>query len=193
LAESSSQKRQRSTPRESAGVASGLSAKQRKFVAEYLKDGNGTQAAIRAGYSAHTANEQASALLAKPSIRAAVEGRLEKVEVRSDDVLRELKRIAYLDLTHAYKQDGSLKLVHEIPEDTRRALVGIEVDEIWDGYGEDRTQIGVTKKVKFADKIRALELLGKHLELFTEKVKHSADSSFAEMLKEARARVADRK
>ena len=57
-----------------------LNPKQRRFVAEYLKDQNGTQAAIRAGYSKKTANEQASQLLAKLNIRKLVDEKLSKIE-----------------------------------------------------------------------------------------------------------------
>lgn len=171
-----------------------LNPKQRLFVAEYLKDKNATQAAVRAGYSAKTANEQGSRLLANASIRQAVDSHLaaqeKRVLISADQVLLELKRIALVDLVEAYTPEGKLKPMHEIPADTRRAIVGVEVDEIWDGYGEEREVIGETKKLKMADKIRALELLGKHLKLFTDKIEIGADDSLADLIKEARERKA---
>ena len=79
----------------------GLSDKQQMFVAEYLVDFNGTQAAIRAGYSPKTANEQAARLLANASIQAAVSGltqeRSEKLEIKAEDVLRRWWEIANAD------------------------------------------------------------------------------------------------
>lgn len=70
---------------------SNLTPKQRRFVEEYLKDLNGTQAAIRAGYSAKTANEQSSQLLAKLNVKEAVQLRMDKrskrVEITADYVL----------------------------------------------------------------------------------------------------------
>lgn len=75
-----------------------LTEKQRRFVAEYLIDLNATQAAIRAGYSAKTANEQGARLLANVSVRAKVaEGadkRIRKAEITAQDVLDGLYREA---------------------------------------------------------------------------------------------------
>lgn len=149
----SSQRRQRSTPRESTGVASGISAKQRKFVAEYLKDGNGTQAAIRAGYSEKTAAVQACDLLRKPNIQAAVQGRLAKVELRAEDVVRELQGIAFAN------------------PDAKEAQPQEEMDAGPLGGWLERRRGG--SSLRFEHKLKALELLGKHLKLFTEKIEHS--------------------
>lgn len=164
-------------------TAGELTPQQARFVAEYLVDLNATQAAIRAGYSENTAESQGSRLLSVAKVRAAVDAamqrRSQRVEVKADDVLRELMRLAFVDLGKAYREDGTLLPIHEIPEDVRRAMAGLEVDEIWEGFGEDRRQVGVTRKVKFIDKARALELLGKNLKLFTDKVEHSGGVSVA--------------
>lgn len=78
-----------------------LTPKQLRFVQEYMIDLNGTQAAIRAGYSAKTANEQAAQLLAKLSIQAAISGEREKqqerTEITADRVLREAWSILTAD------------------------------------------------------------------------------------------------
>ena len=75
-----------------------LTARQQRFVDEYLVDLNATQAAVRAGYSAHTANEIGAENLAKPSIRAAVDAALaarsERTQVTADRVIRGLLREA---------------------------------------------------------------------------------------------------
>ena len=63
--------------------------------------------------------------------------------------------------------------IHEIPEEIRRAISGLETFEEFEGFGKDREKIGDTKKLKFWDKPRALELLGKHLGLFVDKVDHT--------------------
>lgn len=79
----------------------GLTDKQRVFVAEYLKDLNATQAAIRAGYSARTANEQGARLLANVSVAAAIEKamtqRAERTEITQDMVLERWWAIATAD------------------------------------------------------------------------------------------------
>lgn len=171
-----------------------LTPKQNAFVAEYLKDLNATQAAIRAGYSQKTAHVQGPRLLenveVKRSIDEALERRAARVEVKADDVLRELLRLAMVDIGEAFDEKGALKPLHEMSPDVRRAISGIEVEEIWDfGDGDERTSAGRVRKVKFWDKKGALELLGKHLKLFTDRVEHSVDSSFADMLKTARERA----
>lgn len=176
-----------------------LTDKQVRFVEEYPIDCNATRAAIRAGYSKKTANEQAARLLANVSIRAAIDSglakRTEAVEVTVERVLKEIVRMAWVDIGEAYDENGSLKPIHEIPEDVRRAIVAIEVDEIWEweGSGEDRkrVQIGETKKVKFADKRGSNELLGKYLKMFVERHEFGLTDDLLQMLNEARQRVAN--
>jgi phage terminase small subunit len=154
----------------------GLTAKQAAFVREYLVDLNGKQAAIRAGYAPKRAEGSAYELLRKHQVRAAVDealkARAERVEVKADDVLRELLRIARVDIGQAFDEKGRLRPLHEMPEDVRRGISGLETEELWDGAGRDRVSIGQVRKVKFWDKVKALELLGKHLAIFTERVEH---------------------
>jgi phage terminase small subunit len=153
-----------------------LGPKQARFVEEYLKDLNATQAAIRAGYSPKTAETQGSRLFrnvqVSKAISEALARRSARVEVKSDDILRELMRLAMVDIGQAFDEEGKFKALHEMPEDVRRAISGIEVDELFEGSGRDRTQVGWTKKIKFWDKVRGLELLGKHVKLFTENHQH---------------------
>lgn len=150
---------------------------QELFCREYLVDLNATQAAIRAGYSEKSAMEQGYQLLQKSPVRArAVElmgARAKRVDVKADRVLEELDRISSSDLVHAFADNNTLLPLKDMPEDIRRAIASIEVDEIFEGSGENRTWIGYTKKVKLWPKDRGLELTGKHLKLFTDKVEHS--------------------
>lgn len=169
-----------------------LTPKQARFVAEYLKDLNGKQAAIRAGYSEDTAESQASRLLSNAKVRQAVDEamqrRAERVEVKTDDVLRELLRLALTDIGEAFDEKGRLKPLHEMSKDVRRAIAGIETDELYGGAGQDRIEIGQVRKVKFWDKTKALELLGKHLKLFTDKVEHTGTLTLEQLVLEAAAR-----
>ncbi len=150
-----------------------LSPKQLRLVDEYLVDLNATQAAIRAGYSPKSANEQACKLLAKPSIAALVAAkqaaRAQRTEITADVVLGELLRLARVDIAGAFDESGRLKPIHEIPEDVRRAICGVETDELFEGLGRDRVAVGVTRKVKFWDKVRALEHLARHLGLLSDR------------------------
>jgi phage terminase small subunit len=161
-----------------------LSPKQERFCLEYLKDLNGTQAAIRTGYSARTANEQAARLLAKASVSARVQQLLakrnEKLELKADDILRELLRIAQVDIAKIYDADGLLLPIHEMPEDVRRAIAGVEVTEVGD---DDR--LVRTKRIRFWDKTKALELLAKVLKLLTENVNVSGSLNLEQLLAKA--------
>lgn len=170
-----------------------LSDQHQRFVAEYLIDLNATQAAIRAGYSEKTARVQGSRLLTNADIAAAIAAgsakRLRKAEVDADTVLGELLRLATVDIAGAYDQQGNLKPIHDIPEDVRRAIAGVEVDQLWEGQGKDRRQVGIVTKVKFWDKHRSLESLGKHLKLFTERLEVDMSEDVAEILRAARERA----
>jgi phage terminase small subunit len=152
--------------------------KQDAFVREYLVDLNATQAALRAGYSSSSAASQGARLLKNAKVRDAIDAakraQQERVEITADTVLRELLRIARVDVGEAFDNDtGALKPLKDMPEDVRRAISGVEVDELWGGGGRDRIEIGQTRKVKFWDKVKSLELLGKHLKMFVDKMEHS--------------------
>jgi phage terminase small subunit len=155
-----------------------LTRRQRRFVDLLVLDPLMRQgkAALDAGYgngNPESADQHASRLVKNRQVQAAIDEafadrakRFPKLEQR---VIAELSRIAFADLGDAYDDDGSLLKPRKIPEELRRAMTGIDVDEIWEGYGDDRTQIGETKKLRLADKTRALELLGKYLKILTDK------------------------
>lgn len=148
-----------------------MSEQRRVFVQEYLKDKHATNAAIRAGYSAHTAKQIGSRLLQDPEIRAAVDAaedaHLEKVAAETgisiQRVLTEVARLAFFDPRKLFKPDGSPLPINELDDDTAAALAGLEVLEEFEGKGEDRVFVGYTKKYKVSDKNSALEKLMKHL------------------------------
>lgn len=155
----------------------GLEPKQRAFCEEYLVDLNATQAAVRAGYSERTARTQAAKMLAKGNIEAAVQDlqrlRSTRTGIDADTVLRELLSIARSDIGDLFAEDGSLRPLAEMTESARRAISSVEIEELFEGRGADRERIGHTKKLKLWDKPRALELLGKHLRLWIERMEAS--------------------
>ena len=127
-----------------------LTAKKRRFVDEYLVDLNGTKAAIRAGYSAKTANEQAARLLAKDSVSQAVASakaeRSARVSVSADYVLSNLVEVVERSMQRAPVID--MRGNHVTDEEGRH---------VWRFDGKTAT--------------KALELLGKHLGIFVDNVK----------------------
>lgn len=125
-----------------------LTPKQERFVEEYLVDLNGTQAAIRAGYSPKTANEQASVMLAKPNIQEAVQAQRAKVSERTmrtvADVMEDIGRV----------RDNAMQIMTD--PDT-----------------------GGQVMLSHKDALKALELEGKHLGAFTERIEHSGPGGSA--------------
>lgn len=149
---------------------SSLNLRQLTFCKEYLVDFNGTQSAIRAGYSEHTADVQAAQLLGKLKVRVEVDRlrkkREDRLEASADFVVRELMRIAKFDIKQAFDTDGSLKDIRSMPEDITKCLASVEIKDLFEGVGKDREQTGFTKTIRAWDKIRALEALGEHFGIF---------------------------
>jgi phage terminase small subunit len=140
-----------------------MTPKQQRFVEEYLIDLNGTQAAIRAGYSAKTANEQAARLLVNVSISEAVAERraalTHRTQVTQEQIIAEFMRMGFYDPASIAGQPMTGPAdIPNLPEDVRRAIVGWG----WDKAGNFR--------LKLADKNAALVNLGRHLGMFTDKV-----------------------
>ena len=149
-----------------------LTEKQKRFVEEYLIDLNATQAAIRAGYSPNTAKDIGCENLAKPNIRACIDKeiaeRSKRTGINQDRVIRELARLAFvnandvIDMEEATLKDGAT-------EDDTAAIASVKVKTIPTKEGE-----GIESEIKLTDKLKALELLGKHLGMFKDKVEIDA-------------------
>ena len=154
-----------------------LTNKQQRFVDEYLIDLNATQAAIRAGYSSKRADAIGYENLRKPDIETAIQRamseRAKRTEITQDIVLKELGRLGFSDIRKYFYEDGTLKAIHELDDDAAAAVASVEVEELFEGKGEDREHIGYTRKFKFWDKNSALEKIGKHLKMFTDKFEHT--------------------
>lgn len=144
-----------------------LTPKQAAFVAEYLLDLNATQAAIRAGYSPKTAAFIGAENLKKPNIDAAIQAaqqeRARRTEISQDNVLTEIARLAFLDPRRFYAPDGSLVAIPDLPDDVAAAVAGMEV-----------SPEGI-RKVKLADKLKALELAARHLGMFRDNLNLTGD------------------
>lgn len=149
-----------------------LTPKQERFCQLYTVHWNATRAAREAGYSEKSASVQGYDLLNIPLVQKRIdelkEHALKEIGVSRERILLELTRIATVDIGQAFDEMGQLKPLGEIPEDVRRAIAGIEVNEIFDGQGEQKSVIGLAKKIKLWDKPKSLELIGKHLRLFTD-------------------------
>lgn len=138
--------------------------KQARFIEEYPVDFNGTAAAIRAGYSEKTAAQQAYENLRKPHIARAIEQRIKHLSAQAgwdaQRVLVELGQRLMADDRDIFDENGAIKPMSEWPEIFGRGLVtGLKSKEIADMDGE---VIGIVHEVKFADRTRILDMIGKH-------------------------------
>lgn len=146
-----------------------LKGKQRAFVEQYLLNPDATKAALAAGYSKRTAHSIGHENLSKPKIQAALDEaraeRSERVKVDADYVLRRLVEIDQLDVADIFTDEGEIKPIRDWPKAWRQYLSGMDVAEMFEGRGDDREMIGLLKKIKWPDKVKNLELIGKHVQV----------------------------
>jgi phage terminase small subunit len=156
-----------------------LTDKQEMFCREYLIDLNATQAAIRAGYSAKTANRTASENLSKPDIQSRIAElkaqRNDLVGINATYVLNRLVEIDQMDVLDILTSTGELKQVAEWPKVWRTTLSGLEVMEM----ASEGNTAALLKKIKWPDKVKNLELLGKHISVqaFKEQVEQKVTAT----------------
>jgi len=146
-----------------------LTEKQIRFCDEYLVDLNGTQAAIRAGYSQKTAYSIGCENLIKPEIQTFLqEKRLQlanSLQITQERVIQEYAKVAFGDIRKFYTVDGSLKSIHDLDDAAAGALAGVETfdERVSDPDSEEVVTSGQTKKIKTYDKIKALDSICKVL------------------------------
>lgn len=167
--------------------------RRKDFLAEYVRNGYDAKAAyakIFPDASESTWSTNGATFLKHPrtqallnEIRAKV---MAKIEVDEKRIIEELARIAFLDPGQWYDEDGNLLPLADMPEDARRAIEKLETEyKMHRGDDEPST----LKKISGASKLKALELLGRHLAMFTDKVEHSGSSDLASAILAARSRT----
>jgi phage terminase small subunit len=146
------------------GIVAKLTKKQETFCREYIIDLNMTQAAIRAGYSEKTAQRIGSENFSKPLIQSRIselmDARNSANDINANYVLKRLVEIDQMDVADILNDNGDIKPVKEWPKVWRTSLSAIDVQLISSGDMDV-----ITKKVKWPDKLRNLELLGKHVSI----------------------------
>lgn len=146
-----------------------LTPKQERFCQELLK---GTPQSEAYGLAFDTANmkpktihEAASRLAKQPHIVARLEALrtpiIQKIQKTRAEWLEMIERTAFFDIRQLLDHNGNIKPFEQISEDAMPMVAGLEVNELWEGSGDDRKQTGVTKKVKLVDRLTALQLFGK--------------------------------
>lgn len=150
-----------------------------EFCRQFVIDNNGTKAAERAKYSKKTAAQQASRLLSSVKIQDRIAGLKQKLQksthISAERVVEEFAHLALVDPAEAFDKNGYLLDVTSMPRNLRAAISSIDIVTETSGRGENKTTEYV-KKIRFWDKNKALENLGKHLGIYTEDNKQKAES-----------------
>ena len=159
--------------KEGVAMAGKLTTKQKCFIEEYLLDLNATQAAIRAGYSARNADKISSELMGKTRVSEAIKEKMaersRRTGINQDRVIQELARVAFVNPQNVIDTETG-KIKPEASEDDLACIQSVKVKKT-----ETARTTTVEREVKLADKMKALELLGKHLGMYTDKIDLDAD------------------
>lgn len=164
-----------------------ITDKQELFCREYLVDLNATQAAIRAGYSENTASEQGARLLVNVKVQNYIQElkqqRNDRNKIDADYVLKRLVEIDQMDILDILSPLGDFLPIKEWPRTWRTTLSGLDIAIIGSGDTE-----AIMKKIKWPDKTKNLELLGKHISVqaFKEKTETTVNMAdeMASLMKE---------
>ncbi|EBH1199437.1 terminase small subunit [Salmonella enterica] len=173
-----------------------LTAMQEAYAQEYTKcPENQTQAAINAGFSPNTAAVKASVMMRDERIQKRIaelmEERNKRLRVSADYVLLRLVEIDQMDVIDILNDDMSIKPASEWPKVWRQYLTGFELADMFEGRGDEKELVGILKKIKWPDKVKNLELIGKHVDVnaFKERLEVSGTVTIADRMAKARRRV----
>lgn len=173
-----------------------LTAMQEAYCQSYIKTPeNQSQAAIDAGFSPNTAAVKASVMMRDERIQKRIaelmEERNKRNRVSADYVLMRLVEIDQMDVIDILNDDMSIKPVSEWPKVWRQYLTGFELADMFEGRGDEKELVGILKKIKWPDKVKNLELIGKHVDVnaFKERLEVSGTFTIAERMAKARDRV----
>ncbi|HFV5776412.1 terminase small subunit [Escherichia coli] len=176
-----------------------LTVIQEAYCQEYIKSPeNQTQAAVNAGYSPKTAAKFASQNMRDERIQKRIAElmaeRNKRLRVSADYVLNRLVEIDQMDVIDILNDDMSIKPVSEWPKVWRQYLTGFELADMFEGRGDEKELVGILKKIKWPDKVKNLELIGKHVDVnaFKDRVEVSGTVTIADRMAAARKRLKER-
>ncbi|MGX4910982.1 terminase small subunit [Enterobacter chengduensis] len=172
-----------------------ISAMMEAYCQSYVKmPENQRQAAIDAGFSPNTAAAKASVMMRDERIQKRIaelmEERNKRMRVSADYVLMRLVEIDQMDVLDILNDDGSLKPIREWPKIWRTTLSGFDLSSTIMNMNEDSIET-ILKKIKWPDKVKNLELIGKHVDVnaFKERLEVSGTVTIADRMAAARRRV----
>ncbi|ANU47748.1 terminase small subunit [Enterocloster clostridioformis] len=157
-----------------------LTPKQKIFADEYLIDLNATRA-YKVAYPKvkkdNVAKAAGSRLLTNVNVATYIDERMKerekRTEITQDMVLKELAKLGFFDIRKLFDSNGKPVDISMLDDDTAACIAGLEVVDYFEGAGEDREFAGYVKKYKLSDKLKALEMLGRHLGMFKDKLELS--------------------
>lgn len=165
-----------------------VTEKRELFCHEYLIDLNATAAAVRSGFSEKTAAQQGYQLLRDPDVKKRIDElrarNAAEIGITPAMVILHLWEIASFDPGCIYDEKGELKNIHDMPANARRNIASVEVLEVEEFNQSSRQmeKVGEIKKVKRWDRQKALDSLGRHLAMFTDKTKHELGPTLEQLL-----------
>jgi len=161
-----------------------ISEQHKAFAVHYLKNFDITEACAASGYSSQS--NIGYRILQDPAIRVflkhMVDRRLARVALEGEQILRELVAVGTSDVRNLLDEDNCVLPPSDWPDALGKAVSYIEVEEIYQGRGEAREYVGRVKKIKLWDKIKSLELLGKNLALWVDRVEHSGSVKLEDLI-----------
>ncbi|APY64457.1 terminase small subunit [Salmonella enterica] len=184
-----------------------LTAMQEAYAQEYTKcPENQTQAAINAGFSPNTAAVKASVMMRDERIQKRIaelmEERNKRLRVSADYVLLRLVEIDQMDVIDILNEDGSMKPISSWPKVWRTSLSALDIATIKTTQASLQKDNGeadlsvedvehILKKIKWPDKVKNLELIGKHVDVnaFKERLEVSGTVTIADRMAAARRRL----
>ncbi|GAB7402966.1 terminase small subunit [Enterobacter hormaechei subsp. steigerwaltii] len=174
-----------------------LTAMQEAYCQSYIKTPeNQSQAAIDAGFSPNTAAVKASVMMRDERIQKRIEELMEernkRMRVSADYVLMRLVEIDQMDVIDILDDEGGLKPISQWPKVWRTSLSAMDINRIRMAGKDDEDDIESTlQKIKWPDKVKNLELIGKHVDVnaFKERLEVSGTVTIAERMAKARDRV----
>ncbi|EBZ4662823.1 terminase small subunit [Salmonella enterica subsp. enterica serovar Bovismorbificans] len=174
-----------------------LTAMQEAYAQEYTKcPENQTQAAINAGFSPNTAAVKASVMMRDERIQKRIaelmEERNKRLRVSADYVLLRLVEIDQMDVIDILDDEGGLKPISQWPKVWRTSISAVDINRIRMAMKDDEEDIESTlQKIKWPDKVKNLELIGKHVDVnaFKERLEVSGTVTIADRMAKARRRV----
>lgn len=159
-----------------------LTPKQKIFADEYLIDLNATRA-YKVAYPKVKKDESArvngSKLLTNTNVTAYIDERMKerekRTEITQDMVLKELAKLGFFDIRKLFDDSGKPLDITDLDDETAACIAGLEVMDVYEGAEEDKEFVGYVKKYKLSDKLKALELIGRHLGMFKDKMELSGE------------------